>query len=154
MSGSVLLHPKRRWTRLRPEVYNQNGLVFLTLCSDGKRPIFGCIENDLLHPTPVGIMVSRQLELFHHRYEGLSIEQSVLMPNHLHMLLARTSDGIALGQFVNLFKGWSTRACGQPIWQKGYYDHLVRNVQDEMRIREYMVNNPRKWEWDKEYYKE
>jgi len=154
MSVTVLLHPKRRWIRLRPEVYSQNGLVFLTLCSDGKRPIFGCIENDLLHPTPVGIMVSRQLELFQHRYEGLSIEQSVLMPNHLHMLLARTSDGIALGQFVNLFKGWSTRACGQPIWQKGYYDHLVRNVQDEMRIREYMVNNPRKWEWDKEYYKE
>ena len=154
MSAPVLLHPKRRWTRLRPDVYTQNGRVFLTLCAKGKQPIFGYIENDLLHPTPIGIMVSRQLDAFQHRYEGLSIEQSVLMPNHLHMLLARSSDGIALGQFVNLFKGWSTRACGCPIWQRGYYDHLVRNEQDEMRIREYMMNNPRKWELDKEYYRE
>lgn len=154
MPTPVLLHPKRHWTRLRPDMYTQTGMVFLTLCSDRKRPIFGCIENGLLHPTPIGTIVSRQLELFRNRYEGLAVDQSVLMPNHLHMLLARTSKGIALGQFVNLFKGWSTRTCGCPIWQRGYYDHLVRNVQDEMRIREYMANNPRKWELDKEYYKE
>lgn len=151
MTIPVLLHPKRRNARLRPEAYTQTGLIFLTLCSSGKQPIFGYIENDVLHSTPIGVLVTRQLEVFRHRYDGLSIDQAVLMPNHLHLLLARTSEGIALGQFVNLFKGWSTRVCGQPIWQRGYYDHLVRNPQDEMRIRKYMENNPRKWELDKEY---
>jgi len=40
------------------------------------------------------------------------------------------------------------------IWQRGYYDHIIRNKQDYKEIYEYIQNNPLKWELDKYYNKE
>ncbi|HEX2229374.1 MAG TPA: transposase, partial [Candidatus Binatia bacterium] len=39
---------------------------------------------------------------------------------------------------------------GVPVWQRNYYEHIVRVEKELDRIREYIVNNPTQWEWDRE----
>lgn len=41
------------------------------------------------------------------------------------------------------------RTEGKPFWQKNYYDHIIRNEKELDQIRQYIVNNPLKWELDK-----
>ena len=38
---------------------------------------------------------------------------------------------------------------GQPVWQRNYHDHIIRSENELNRIREYVVNNALKWEFDK-----
>ena len=61
-----------------------------------------------------------------------------------------------LGRLVCAFKTTSTKRInimrdtpGAPVWQRNYYEHVVRNEDDLHEIREYIVNNPAKWAEDK-----
>ena len=68
---------------------------------------------------------------------------------------APTSRG--LPEIVRGFKSFSARAVnvargvlGAPVWQRNYYEHVVRGEDEMNRIREYIVNNPLQWEMDRE----
>ena len=50
-----------------------------------------------------------------------------------------------ISSVIRLFKGSVTKQCGESIWQKGFYDHVVRNQEDLAEISEYIANNPIKW---------
>lgn len=39
---------------------------------------------------------------------------------------------------------------GVPVWQRNYYEHIVRNEDELNRIREYIINNPLQWQFDRE----
>ena len=148
-------HPSRKNIRLDPSIYRQSHFLFLTLCTHNKSHLFGFIENGILHPTEIGNIARSQIERFSWRYPHIHIHASVLMPNHMHLLVEWTAHTRVVspspGQFVNLLKGAVSHACGKSIWQRGYYDHVIRDEADGLRILEYMENNPRKWELDKEY---
>ena len=93
------------------------------------------------------------------------------MPNHLHLLLSvdlekgssrtPTPTGFCgTGQkrfnervpaFVSYFKRSTNRSSGMEIWQRGYYDHVVRDYPDYCRIWNYIDNNPCRWFEDKYY---
>jgi putative transposase len=60
-----------------------------------------------------------------------------------------------LGQVVAFFKYQTTKRInalrgtpGAPVWQRNYYEHIIRNEVDLARIREYIVHNPLRWELD------
>ena len=64
----------------------------------------------------------------------------------------------SLGSIIRGFKSSVTKRINEmsgstifPVWQRNYYDHIIRNEQDLHRIRKYIQNNPLKWELD-EYY--
>jgi REP element-mobilizing transposase RayT len=76
------------------------------------------------------------------------------MPNHVHAILeiadfivggnqGRLSLAILIGQF----KSRVTKRLGitSPVWQRNYYEHIIRNQEDMDRIREYIRDNPRRW---------
>ena len=69
----------------------------------------------------------------------------VIMPNHIHWLL-QLSDSVTLSEVIRSFKGRSAtvyRQFGrQKLWQKGFYDHLIRNTEDLNSCARYIVANP------------
>lgn len=94
------------------------------------------------------------------------------MPNHFHAIILINESSQypnkptlnrksrSLGALVAGFKSSVTRRVnelsgiqGFPVWQRNYFDHIIRDEQDMNRIREYIVNNPAKWELDSEYTK-
>jgi putative transposase len=106
------------------------------------------------------------------QYPYIELDTFILMPNHLHGIifinkeLCRGDSRIAptksnkpktLGRIIGAFKTVSTKKInqfrnspGQTIWQRNYYEHIIRNNRSLNRIRCYIINNPIKWEFDKE----
>ena len=82
------------------------------------------------------------------------MEQSVIMPDHLHLLLSigcyGGQDPPALTRIVGNFKAGVSRRCGRQIWQASFYDHVIRGPADLQEIMQYIANNPRHWILDQD----
>jgi REP element-mobilizing transposase RayT len=129
--------------------------------------------------TPVGKEILRCWEAIPRHASHVILDAYVVMPNHLHGIICLTDDGRgtpwraptdpvreAFGQprsrslptVVRSFKTASTRAAlgedprlGPRIWQRGYYEHVIRGEEELARIRSYIEENPARWEED-EYF--
>ena len=90
-------------------------------------------------------------------YEAVELDKFVIMPNHVHLILIiRYSNGRpmtapTISQIIQQFKGSITKQAGKSVWQKSYYDHVIRNDSDYIRICEYIETNALKWA-DDEYF--
>jgi REP element-mobilizing transposase RayT len=79
------------------------------------------------------------------------------MPNHIHgiIIIKSQNQSHSLSQIVRCFKTFSARRINQlrsvtgiPVWQRGYYEHIIRNQTGLSKIQEYIINNPYNWESD------
>lgn len=96
-------------------------------------------------------------------YDDITIDHYVIMPNHVHFILsicgehgpsrAPAPTNARLPAFLSAWKRLTNRKAGFSLWQRGYYDHIIRNEPDYLRIRQYMEENPVRWTED-EYYQE
>ncbi len=98
-------------------------------------------------------------------YKGIELDYFVIMPNHIHGIINIDSVetghapslqhyGPTLGNVIGSFKSAVTNCVHQNgittfSWQARFYDHIIRNEEDLFRIRNYIQNNPLKWELDK-----
>ena len=98
------------------------------------------------------------------RYAYVELDTYVVMPNHLHGIIDicdqysgnREKDQALrkpLGRLIGAFKTVSTRRVnnaletpGQPLWQRNYYERVIRNDEELDRVREYIVYNPMRWD--------
>ncbi len=99
-------------------------------------------------------------------YTTIEIDEFVVMPNHIHGIIfinscfaeaAPKSDALAIGEIIRAFKARCTHALHQieaahntQIWQRNYYEHIIRNEKELSSIREYITNNPLQWDLDAE----
>ena len=167
---------KRKPTRLTGHDYSQGGVYFLTICAKNREAVFGRIhvpdgsvgggvldapQNAL---SEYGIAVERQLHEMAGAYGYISLLKYVIMPNHIHLLvhLQNGPSGTpapthaqranqAIPAFVSTLKRMTNKHCGRDLWQRGYYDHIVRNDTDHLRIWQYIETNPAKWSEDQYY---
>ena len=83
------------------------------------------------------------------------------MPNHIHMILnipyddgrmisSPTSVLTAIGQM----KRYASKKIGEPIWQRSFHDHIIRDISDYEKISKYIYENPIKWQYDCFYTEE
>lgn len=91
-------------------------------------------------------------------YQNITVDNYVIMPNHIHLLLQIHSDengrpvvAPTIDRVIQQMKGYVTKQIGEPIWQKLFFDHIIRGEQDYGEIWQYIENNPIKWT-DDEFY--
>ena len=160
--------PQRRSIRLRGHDYTQPGAYFVTIVTQGHRYVLGDIVTGKILLNDTGRIVSRAWEWLATQYAYVELDGFVVMPNHLHGIIViaehRAGDSrIAptkrkpLGRLIGAFKTVSTKRVNlaqntpkQPLWQRNYYEHIIRNEADLDRAREYIMNNPLRWETDGE----
>ena len=94
--------------------------------------------------------------LKHHQH--LILDEFIVMPNHLHGILVLTDDTTCkkrhgIPEIIRGFKTFSARRInkirhliGVPVWQRGYYEHIIRQEKSLRAIRQYIANNPLAWE--------
>jgi putative transposase len=128
--------PTRKRIRLAPEVYCGPGVFSVTVSAANRSPL-------LAQPNAVNLCLSALAEAAsRHHMEVLAY---CFMPDHLH-LLVEAQDGGNLIRFMKAFKQLSAyryrRSTMQPLWQKGYYDHVLRKEEDVNQVAEYILNNP------------
>ena len=161
--------PKRKHPRLDHYDYSSPGAYFVTVCTQNRRCLLSRIVGRGLAPaeiqyTAYGQIAKDQLWLLEQRFPSLKIDQYVIMPNHIHMILvleeaAGVNPRPTITNIVCAYKSLVTRQCMllQPIdklFQTFFYEHVIRGREDYNEIAEYIVNNPKKWELDSLYSKE
>lgn len=144
--------PQRKAIRLAEYDYSTPGYYFVTICSRGKANLFwasGKLVND--HPTltPSGKIVRQCIQAIPLLHSTVRLDQFSIMPNHIHLILEITSPGgITISNVIAQLKRKATILIGTPIWQRNYYDHVIRSEADYQRIWTYVVNNHWKWRED------
>jgi REP element-mobilizing transposase RayT len=76
------------------------------------------------------------------RFSGLNIDLYVLMPTHIHVIFVFEGMKRSLSEVVRIFKALVTHKIKQNLWQRNYYEHVIRNEKALQNIRKYMENNP------------
>ncbi len=120
----------------------------------------GEIVGDAAHGDPnvslskYGEIAKEYLYNINSSYENVQLDCFCIMPNHIHcvIIINKRSPRAApptIPKIVNAFKGLSAKKTETDLWQRGFYEHIIRNEQELTEIREYILNNPLKWELDK-----
>ena len=107
-----------------------------------------------------GKIVTAQWLWLPKQYDYVELDDYVVMPNHLHGIISITDHDKQrkpLGQLIGAFKTKTTKQAnlllstpGQMLWQRNFFERVIRNSQELERAREYIVNNPTKWSLDGE----
>jgi len=154
--------PKRKQNRLQEYDYSAPNAYFITVCTKDRKNLFwthvGAITDrpEAVPLTKWGKITEQSICEIAKHYPALSVDHFVIMPNHIHMLLQIQTDShgrsmIAptISTVVRLMKGAVSRQAGFSVWQKGFYDHVIRSDADYREVWDYIEGNPSKWMKDK-----
>lgn len=154
-----MIHEHRRKPNRIPGFdYSQNYAYFLTICTRDKHCLFGRIvcsdsQGPLVQLSEAGKIVQQSVQAIPANYPAVHLENYVVMPNHLHLLLRlENQEGqkpASIPVVIQQFKGYVTKQIGKPIWQKLYHDHVIRDADDFAVRWRYIENNPYRWLEDK-----
>ena len=166
--------PVRKHPRLKGYGYNSNGAYFITFCAIYKKYMLGeivgrgILDAPSVQFTKYGKYIADAIVYMNEKSENLYIDKYVVMPNHVHLIIfvinnngasenysgasgmPRPTNAI-IPKFISSIKRFSNKQAGLNIWQDSYYDHIIRDEADYLRIWKYMDENPAKWTED-EYY--
>ena len=163
----------RRSIRLKSYDYSRCGAYFVTICTQGRLCLFGDIVDNAVALKDAGKMVQRTFEEVPEKYPGVQTDVFTVMPNHLHGIIiienrlstvSATTDGrpLSLPDIVKRFKSFTTYLYAKGVkehgwspfsdrlWQRNYFERVIRGDDEMIKCREYIVNNPRKWDEDEE----
>ena len=146
--------PKRKPTRLQNYDYSQQNFYFVTICTNGKKCLFGNIGALNVY----GKAAEKCLKEISGIYQGVYVDQFVVMPNHVHAIIA-IENGVSLTHVVGQYKMSVTKEIHRhdkklSVWQRSFYDHVIRNQEDYQRIWTYICGNPQSWRQDQLYVEE
>ena len=153
--------------------YSDAGAYFVTICTKDKEPMFwdmekfnpealaddfnesvGAIINRphaLCPMSSCGALVETYINDISNHYNNLVVDKYVIMPDHIHMILIILPDengrlliAPTISRVIKQLKSVVTKQIGSPVWQKSYYDHVIRDRKDYDEICKYIHNNPLK----------
>jgi len=154
---------RRRSIRLPSHDYRSSGWYFVTLCTHERQPLLARPVGAKLVLTPAGRFVDSAWTEIPHHFRHVSTDAFVVMPDHIHGILVihgapdcrikagfRVAPG-SLGAVVRSFKAAASRRINAthpplgPVWQRNYYEAIIRDQRGLNNVRRYITNNPRVW---------
>ena len=161
---------RRKRLRLKGYDYSKKGIYFVTICSCGKKKIFCDIDDEIkkilyydisfdkyIKYTLIGNIIKDSILNIEKFYKNVKVLKYIIMPNHIHLLIEfidfpQSINGITtLSKIIKSFKMSVTKKYNvickkrQQIWQKSFYEHIIRNEKALNKIIEYIIYNPIKW---------
>jgi putative transposase len=146
----------RRSIRLQGYDYTQAGAYFVTICAFQRECVFGAVIDGVMVLNDEGAVVQLCWDDLPNHYSHVQLDAFTVMPNHVHGIIVLTATSShPLPEIVRAFKSFAAQEANQlrgvtgiPVWQRGYYEHIIRH-EDELRaIRKYILYNPLKWAED------
>jgi len=169
--------PQRKPQRLKNYDYSQNGFYFVTICTKDREKYFGEIIDGKMILNNFWKIAEQNWKNILIHYQNIEIDEFVIMPSHIHWIIILTvgneyfrSDNWNenqikgneyfhplpnLSNIIKWFKIWCTKEIRNIYndftfsWQKSFFDVIIRNDAQLEKTRQYIVDNPIKWELDK-----
>ena len=159
-NGDTMDKTIRKPNRLSEYDYGLEGSYFVTLCTQNRARLFQmessvgnglcAVPNQIIH---------KWIRETQSKFPNITMDKYVIMPDHLHFIITiqERHIGRSLPDVMRFFKTMTTNAYIQAVkngtvppfdkklWQKSYYDHVIRNQQDYDETWQYIENNPAKW---------
>jgi REP element-mobilizing transposase RayT len=169
---------KRSSIRLKGYDYSRTGAYFVTICVQNHECLFGEIvqvpdASSVMQLNDAGRMVEIVWQEIPRYYPHINIDEFQIMPNHIHGIIAieigqpqgvaPTASTLSLADVVHRFKTLTTKRYvdgvnqadwkrfDKRLWQRNYYERIIRDEAECNRIREYIINNPCQWEFDRNH---
>jgi REP element-mobilizing transposase RayT len=169
-------HKNRKSIRLKGYDYSSQGLYFITIVCNDRNCILGKIDNEIVIRSDIGEIAYNEWLKTSDLRPNIIIDSFIIMPNHIHgiikiyhksnLLLYQKppiSDSFkftlpkseqTLGSIIRGFKASVTKKARdigflEPLWQRGFYDHIIRDENSYLKIIEYINNNPKNWKEDR-----
>ena len=103
----------------------------------------------IIQLSPIGKKVNKAIDFIDINYNGISVDKYVIMPDHIHMIIKIDAGGrgdppLQIQDVIGRFKSFTTHEFGKTLWQRSFYDHIIRGEEDYLEIWEYIENNPYK----------
>lgn len=171
MTYNPVIH-HRRSIRLREYDYSSDAGYFVTTCVQNRECLFGDVVNGEMVLNDAGRLIESVWMGLIERFPSIELDAFVAMPNHVHFIVNiamstekddgdqdRAGRGRAptLDRVVGAFKSISAvqvnrllSRTGQPLWQRNYYERVIRNESELHGLRDYIIHNSLKWEEDAE----
>ena len=173
----VVIKHHRKSIRLKDYDYSQAGGYFVTICTRNRECVFGKIEGSEMRLNSAGNAVRKCWDDLQNNFLDVKCDTFVVMPNHIHGIILILSDDhvgaihesplrtdkmmirrrMVLPKIIGRFKMNSAKQIndlrgtpGISVWQRNYYEHVIRDENSLNRIREYIATNPLRWQMDKE----
>ena len=164
--------PKRKSTRWSGFDYSRGGAYFITICTQDRKRILSKIEGTettkpvgegsaLPHLTLIGQITQDWLNKINDHFPSAELGEYVIMPNHIHLILfledtsGRADPSPTVSNVIGWLKYNITKDVnlpkGQKLFQRSFYDHVIRNRDEYMEICNYITLNPDNWENDELY---
>jgi REP element-mobilizing transposase RayT len=161
----------RRSIRLKGYDYTRAGAYFVTMVVKNRECLFGEVVAGEMRLNALGQIAAEEWERTPAIRAEIELDEWVVMPNHVHGIIVITANIVgatgrsplpgpakrSLGAFVAGYKSAVTKRInehratpGVPVWQRNYYEHIVRNDEALHRIRRYIAENPLRWALDDE----
>jgi putative transposase len=160
----------RRSIRLDGYDYTQAGAYFVTICVQRRECLFGEVTRGQLQMNEYGLIVREAWEWLAKQYDYVDLDASIVMPNHFHGIIVLADNSFSkgsspvvpattdapqrksLGRLIGAYKTTSTKQInilrdtpGATVWQRNYYEHIIRSDLALQRIRDYIANNAYTW---------
>ncbi|MBR5506605.1 MAG: transposase [Clostridia bacterium] len=168
--------PKRKNIRLKDYDYSSCGYYFITICTQNRQSLFWKNITDVLdaykrfnnvgadiirpHLSECGKTVDRAINEIKTHYPYVTVDEYAIMPDHIHLILKIVNND-EYGRMISAptlkpvmtiigqMKRWVSKEIGFSVWQKSYYEHIIRDEKDYLEKAEYIMNNPLKYLIDK-----
>ena len=143
----------RRSIRLQGFDYSSAGAYFVTIVAWRREMLFGDVVDGEMKLNQIGEIVSDKWRWLESQYEYVELGAWIVMPNHFPGILVINGRGGLIGAFktvstkhINLLRNTE----GQVVWQRNYYEHIIRNEREWENIHSYIESNPSMWADDDE----
>jgi putative transposase len=169
----------RNSIRLKNYDYSSNGAYFITVCTYQRLCVFGDIIDGEIVLNEIGKIVQKIWDELPNHNWNIVLDKFVVMPNHVHGIIVIENVGAGskptqikraglepaptekkdhgLQEIVRQLKTFSARhinelreRSGTPVWQRNYYEHIIRNDSELNKIRDYIQKNAANWHLDEE----
>jgi len=158
----------RKSIRLQEYDYANQGSYYVTICAWNRECLYGDVIKLAMQLNSFGETVMKCWQDLPNHYKSIELDEFIIMPNHLHGIIwihgditragfkpAPTRKQHGLPEIMRALKTFSSRQINQlrhtpgiPVWQRTYFDRIIRNETELYKIREYIRNNPLQWELD------
>ncbi len=153
--------PVRKPIRLQDYDYTTNGAYFVTVCTHKKQRLFW--DGNTPNLNGQGQLILFWIKELSNHFPGLYTDCYSILPNHIHLVLFLQNATTDLPTVLEWWKTMTTNAYiravkhGQfppfdrRIWQRSFYEHIIRSEAELYEVRKYVVENPEKWHLDSLY---
>lgn len=164
----MMEYKNRKRLRLQGYDYSCSGAYFVTICTQNRECLLSRIIDAYANvgdgfPVPqlteAGIISDKYIKLIHGKYPSVTVENYVIMPNHIHIILC-LQNGMGdpsptIGNVIGWYKYSVTKEINDiqnfpptKFFQRSCHDHIIRNDKEFQTIYKYIDENPINWETD------